>query len=65
MKLKMTRYALILMILALTKVQPALAYGCGYPPFKPFPPFGCKDLTPVCVCDDMGNCEWQFVCVPG
>jgi len=32
--------------------------NCG---IKPIPPIGCSDADAVCVCDDDGNCAWQFV----
>ena len=40
-----------------------LAVGCGIQPIKPIPPIGCKDVTPQCVCDQNGNCHWEWVCV--
>jgi len=36
---------------------------CGILPIKPVPPVGCKDLKPQCVCDNKGNCDWQWLCV--
>ena len=32
--------------------------NCG---IKPIPSIGCSDADAVCVCDDDGNCAWQFV----
>lgn len=37
--------------------------GCGFVPFKPFVPFGCKDLVAQCVCDNEGECSFQWICV--
>lgn len=40
------------------------AADCGLKPIKPIIPIGCKDLAPVCVCDETGKkCKWQWVCV--
>ena len=40
------------------------ATGCGLLPLKPLIPLGCKDLTPVCTCDEKGkNCKWLWQCV--
>ena len=40
------------------------ASGCGLVPLKPLPPLGCRDLVPVCVCDEDGqNCHWTWQCV--
>lgn len=35
------------------------AAGCG---FHGFPPRGCKDSDAVCICDDKGNCHWEWHC---
>lgn len=35
---------------------------CGAQPAPPTPPPGCEHLHAQCVCDDNGNCDWQFVC---
>ena len=41
-----------------------LSGDCGIVPIKPIPPIGCKDLTPVCLCDSRGqNCRWSWQCV--
>ena len=31
------------------------ASGCGFKPFKPFVPMGCKDLRAQCECDSNGK----------
>lgn len=54
-----------LFLLALLALSPsaAAAGNCGIVPIKPIPPVGCRDLSPVCVCDAQGNCAWQWQCV--
>ena len=48
----------------LASPEPACAGNCGFKPFTPFVPFGCKDLYARCVCDSKGqNCHWEWVCV--
>ena len=43
---------------------PAKAQQCGIMPIKPITPIGCRDLMPMCVCDQSGmSCHWQWVCV--
>lgn len=37
--------------------------SCGIPPIPPIPSIGCSSMRPVCICDQEGNCEWQFMCV--
>jgi hypothetical protein len=57
---------LLLAVLTLLLTGGALvqAQGCGVTPYKPYVPYGCKDLTPVCTCDSQGqHCTWQWVCV--
>jgi hypothetical protein len=39
-------------------------FECGIPPIPPIPPAGCRDLVPICVCDQNGNCRIVFQCVP-
>jgi len=52
-------------VLSLLSLAPACAAGCGIKPIKPIPPIGCRDLTPVCQCDERGrNCRWTWTCVP-
>ena len=42
----------------------AMGQGCGIMPIKPITPIGCRDLRPVCECDERGkNCRWKWVCV--
>ena len=44
--------------------EAAHAGGCGFKPFKPFIPMGCRDMVATCVCDSRGqNCRWQWHCV--
>ncbi len=38
-------------------------FGCGIVPIKPIPPIGCTDLIPECLCDNQGQCIWNWVCV--
>jgi hypothetical protein len=54
-----------LIALALLAIAPrAYSEGCGITPIKPIPPIGCKDLAPVCQCDERGQrCHWGWVCV--
>jgi len=37
---------------------------CGVAPVTPVAPPGCRDLRPRCVCDQSGNCYWEFDCIP-
>jgi len=51
-------------MLALMIAAKVMGQGCGVTPYKPYVPYGCKDLTPVCTCDSKGErCTWQWVCV--
>lgn len=43
----------------LAPVSAVAGLGCG---FRPFPPFGCKNPQPDCVCDSHNNCEWIWHC---
>ena len=58
---------LLLLLAAVTQTgKTVLAAGCsGFPPA--YPPIGMCGPTgkpqPQCVCDQKGNCHWQFVCV--
>jgi hypothetical protein len=40
-----------------------LVAGCGIEPIKPIPPIGCRDTVARCVCDQRGNCYWEWVCI--
>ena len=72
MKSEMKRLVLFIMLLVLTTLAAAILStpvnaqsGCGFKPFKPFVPIGCKDLVLECRCDSKGkNCRWEWVCVP-
>ncbi len=58
----LTVVAVTLMVASCGEVTRAA--GCGPRPFKPFVPFGCKDLVARCVCNaDATRCEWEWVCV--
>ena len=48
-----------------TKLGLILLLGsCGFTPFKPLTPIGCRDIAPVCECDAQGqNCHWRWICV--
>jgi len=35
----------------------------GLPPLAPLPPIGCDDMQTVCVCNEDGDCHWEFQCV--
>lgn len=39
-----------------------ILWSCGLAPLPPLPPLGCDSMQPVCVCDNQGNCFWQFIC---
>jgi hypothetical protein len=67
--MKTLRVLLLLLSASLLSLSggavPCSAGQCGIVPIKPIPPIGCKDLTPVCVCDSNGTeCHWEWVCVP-
>jgi hypothetical protein len=32
--------------------------NCGIPPI---PPIGCSSEDATCVCDEDGNCRWEFI----
>lgn len=54
--------SLVLMVLLAGRIMEG--QGCGVQPHKPYVPYGCKDLNPLCTCDVNGqNCTWQWVCV--
>ncbi len=56
--------ATLTLLLWLAPAPACAASGCGFKPFKPFTPFGCKDLRAVCRCDSEGkNCVWEWDCV--
>lgn len=57
--------ALALSLLSSFAPEPVCATGnCGIMPIKPITPIGCRDLSPVCTCDQYGqNCRWTWVCV--
>lgn len=61
----MRRFVAVVVLLASLAVSgAALADSCGIPPIPPIPQIGCRDMQPVCVCDDEDECRWIFVCVP-
>lgn len=57
--------ALLAVATLLTGAPPCTAGGnCGPHPPRPPAPVGCRDIVPVCVCDQWGqNCHWQWQCV--
>lgn len=60
----MTLRIITILALVLSAGAAQAQYGCGFVPFKPFPPLGCRDLIPRCICTSTGDCHWEWECVP-
>ncbi len=50
---------------AVVPTAAVFADSCGPVPMTPMTPVDCQRLSPPhCVCDQAGNCHWQFDCIP-
>jgi hypothetical protein len=50
----------IITILFLASVAANAQVGCGLMPIKPAS--SCSNLQPVCLCNGVGTCRWQWAC---
>jgi len=58
--------AMLVAMMVWTAVLPTaeVLADCGVAPVTPVAPPGCQGLRPRCVCDQSGNCHWEFDCIP-